>query len=139
MTKQVYEDFKYFIQDAGYFYVGSKYTLQEITECEDILFKFRKVVADSIIPKFTPSDTLETVLYYLETDNFVFQILKQMHAQVRISIRERKKSLFGKESEAYVTKYIDIKELVAISEEEKKQKGVVIQELKGSKLALLTV
>ena len=72
MTKQIYEDYKYFIQDTGYFYVGSKYTLQEITECEDILFKFRKVVAESIIPKYTNTDTLETVLYYLEKESFVF-------------------------------------------------------------------
>ena len=47
--------------------------------------------------------------------------------------------LFGKEKESYVTKYIGIKELVSISEEDKKKLGVVIQELKGSKLALLTV
>ena len=139
MTKQTYEDYKYFLQDAGYFYVGSKYTLREITECEDILFKFRKVTAESILPKFTETDTLETVLYYLEPGNFVFHVLKQMGAQVRVSMLSRKKSLFGKEKESYVTKYIGIKELVSISEEDKKKLGVVIQELKGSKLALLTV
>ena len=139
MTKQIYEDYKYFLQDAGYFYVGSKYTLQEITECEDILFKFRKVTAESILPKFTGTDTLETVLYYLESDSFVFQVLKQMGAQVRVSMLQTKKSLLGKEKESYVTKYIGIKELVALSEEEKKKLSVVIQELKGSKLALLTV
>ena len=139
MTKQTYEDYKYFIQDTGYFYVGSKYTLQEITECEDILFKFRKVVAESIIPKYTNTDTLETVLYYLDENNFVFQVLKQMNAQVRVSMLQTKKSLFGKEKENYVTKYIGIRELVSMSEDDKKNKAMVIQELKGSKLALLTV
>ena len=139
MTKQVYEDYKYFLQDAGYFYVGSKYTLQEITECEDILFKFRKVTAENILPKYTGTDTLETVLYYLDPESFVFQVLKQMNAQVRVSMLQTKKSLFGKEKECYVTKYIGIKELVSISEEDKKKLSVVIQELKGSKLALLTV
>ncbi|MCR5619752.1 MAG: hypothetical protein K6F65_06590 [Lachnospiraceae bacterium] len=139
MTRQTYEDYKYFLQDAGYFYIGSKYTLQEITECEDILFKFRKVTAESILPKFTASDTLETVLYYLDAGNFVFQVLRQMNAQVRVSMLETKKSLLGKEKESYVTKYISIKELVSLSEEDKQKKSVVIQELKGSKLALLTV
>ena len=119
--------------------MGSKYTLQEITECEDILFKFRKVVAESIIPKYTNTDTLETVLYYLEKESFVFQVLKQMNAQVRVSILQTKKSVFGKVKESYVTKYISIKDLVEISEEDKKKLSVVIQELKGSKLALLTV
>ena len=139
MTKQVYEDYKYFLQDAGYFYVGSKFTLSEITSCEDILFKFRKVIAESIIPKFTDTDTLETVLYYLEPDNFALQIFKQMNAEVRISILQKKKSLFGGEKEEYVTKYIKVTELVKMSEDEKKASGVMIQELKGSKLALMTV
>ena len=139
MIKQTYEDYKYFLQDAGYFYVGSKYTLREITDCEDILFKFRKVTAESILPKFTDTDTLETVLYYLDENNFVFQVLKQMNAQVRVSMLQTKKSLFGKEKENYVTKYIGIIELVSMSEDDKKNKAMVIQELKGSKLALLTV
>ena len=139
MIKQTYEDYKYFLQDAGYFYVGSKYTLREITDCEDILFKFRKVTAESILPKFTDTDTLETVLYYLDENNFVFQVLKQMNAQVRVSMLQTKKSLFGKEKENYVTKYIGIRELVSMSEDDKKNKAMVIQELKGSKLALLTV
>ena len=139
MTKQVYEDYKYFMQDAGTFYVGSKYTLKEITLNEDILFKFRKVVAESILPSYSDEDTLETVLYYLKPDDFVFQVFKQMNADVRVSIKVKKKHLFGKEEEVYQTKYIKIKELVSMSEEEKKAAGLLIQELKGGKLALLTV
>ena len=139
MTKQIYEDYKYFMQDAGSFFVGSKYTLKEITLNDDILFKFRKVVAESILPHYSDEDTLETVLYYLTADDFVFQIFKQMNADVRVSIKVKKKHLFGSEEEVYKTKYIKIKELVSMSEDEKKEAGLLIQELKGSKLALLTV
>ncbi|MBP5554487.1 MAG: hypothetical protein J6X94_06400 [Lachnospiraceae bacterium] len=139
MTKQVYEDYKYFMQDAGAFYVGAKYTLKEITLNEDILFKFRKVVSESILPHYTDTDTLETVLYYLKDDDFVYQVFKQMNAEVRVSIKEKQKHLFGKEEEVYKTKYIKVKELVLMSEEEKKRAGLLIQELKGGKLALLTV
>ncbi len=139
MTKQIYEDYKYFMQDAGSFYVGSKYSLKELTLNEDILFKFRKVVAESILPHYSDEDTLETVLYYLTADDFVFQIFKQMNADVRVSIKVKKKHLFGSEEEVYKTKYIKIKELVSMSEDEKKEAGLLIQELKGSKLALLTV
>lgn len=139
MTKQIYEDYKYFMQDAGSFYVGSKYSLKELTLNEDILFKFRKVVAESILPHYSDEDTLETVLYYLTADDFVFQIFKQMNADVRVSIKVTKKHLFGSEEEVYKTKYIKIKELVSMSEDEKKEAGLLIQELKGSKLALLTV
>lgn len=139
MTKQIYEDYKYFMQDPGSFFVGAKYTLKEITLNEDILFKFRKVVAESILPSYSDVDTLETVLYYLKPDDFVFQVFKQMNADVRVSIKVKKKHLFGKEEEVYQTKYIKVKELVSMSEEEKKKAGLLIQELKGGKLALLTV
>lgn len=139
MTKQIYEDYKYFMQDAGSFYVGSKYTLKELTLNEDVLFKFRKVIAESVLPHYSDEDTLETVLYYLTADDFVFQIFKQMNADVRVSIKVKKKHLFGSEEEVYKTKYLKIKELVSMSEEEKKEAGLLIQELKGSKLALLTV
>ncbi len=139
MTKQVYEDYKYFMQDAGTFYVGAKYTLKEITLNEDILFKFRKVVSESILPSYSDEDTLETVLYYLTPDNFVFQVFKQMNAEVRVSIKVKKKHLFGSEEEVYKTEYMKVKELVLMSEEDKKKAGLLIQELKGGKLALLTV
>lgn len=139
MTKQVYEDYKYFLQDPGYFFVGSKYTLKEITLNEDILFKFRKVIAESILPSFSDEDTLETVLYYLKPDDFCLQVFKQMNAEVRVSIKVKKKHLFGSEEEVYRTRYIKIKQLTDMSEDEKKEAGLLIQELKGSKLALLTV
>jgi len=139
VTKQIYEDYKYFMQDAGSFYVGSKYTLKELTLNEDVLFKFRKVIAESVLPHYSDEDTLETVLYYLTPDDFVFQIFKQMNADVRVSIKVKKKHLFGSEEEVYKTKYLKIKELVSMSEDEKNEEGLLIQELKGSKLALLTV
>jgi hypothetical protein len=139
VTKQVYEDYKYFIQDAGSFYVGAKYTLKEITLNEDILYKFRKVVAESIMPSFSEEDTLETVLYYLKPDDFTLQVFKQMGAEVKVSIKVKKKHLFGPAEEVYRTKYLKITELTAMSEDEKKEAGLFIQELKGSKLALLTV
>lgn len=139
MKKQVYEDYKYFMQDAGSFYVGSRYTLKEITLCDDILFKFRKVVAESIIPSFDPEDKLETVLYYLKPDDFVLQVFKQMGAEVRLSIKKKKKHLFGGEEEIYSTEYMKVTELAKMSVSEKEERGILIQELKGSKLALLTV
>ena len=107
--------------------------------CEDIIYKFRKVVAESIIPSFDPEDTLETVLYYLKEDDFTLQLFKQMNAEARVSIKKKKKHLFGDEEEVYSTVYMKITELVRMSKEEKEERGLLIQELKGSKLALMTV
>ncbi len=139
MSSHVYEDYKYFMQDTAFFYVGCKYTLAEITSNEEILYKFRKVIAESILPKYTDSDTLESILYYLDPSDFIFQIFKQMNAEVRVSIKKKKKHLGGKVTEGYTTQFLKIADLVKMSEDEKKEKGLLIQELKASKLALLTV
>ncbi len=141
----VYEDYKYFMQDVAYLYVGSKYTLEEIFQNEDILFRFRKVIAESVIPKADREDTLETVLYYLTPDSFLVQLFKQMGASVRVSVLEDKKGLFGKPQhkkhpeKTYVTKFLSVPELAAMSAQTKKELGLFVQELKVSKLALLTV
>ena len=44
MQKTVYEDNKYSMQDTTTLYVGTKYTLGEIIEEENISFKFRLIV-----------------------------------------------------------------------------------------------
>lgn len=139
MSLKVYEDYKYFMQDTTFFYVGCKFTLGEITENEDITYKFRKVIAESILPKFSREDTLESVLYYLDPSDFIFQIFKQMNAEVKVSIKKKKKHLGGRETFDYSTEFMKLSKLVNMSEDEKKECGLLIQELKGSKLALLTV
>ena len=140
MTQSVYEDYKYVMQDTAYLYVGTKYTLSELTENEELLFRFRKVVADSMIPKASPEDTLETTLYYLTKENFIYLILKQLRAKVRVSVLEtRKKTWFRKEKTVYVSKMLSVDEVVALTKEEKEKVGMVIAELRISKLALLSV
>jgi len=120
-------------------YVGAKYTLNEIAENEEILFKFRKVCAESLKNGSDGEDTLETVLYYLEKGDFRVQVLKQMRSKVRVSIIKEKKHLFGKKKKEYVTEFMSIPELVSMSKEDKEGAGLVIQELRVNKLALLTV
>ncbi len=139
MQKSVYEDYKYCMQDTGCLYVGAKYTLNEIAENEEILFKFRKVCAESLKNGSDGEDTLETVLYYLEKGDFRVQVLKQMRSKVRVSIIKEKKHLFGKKKKEYVTEFMSIPELVSMSKEDKEGAGLVIQELRVNKLALLTV
>ncbi len=138
MQKTLYEDFKYCIQDTGNLYVGAKYTLDEIAGNEEILFKFRKVCAESLKNGACGDDTLESVLYYLTPDDFRVQVLKQMRSKVKIcTIRE--KSSFGKTRKEYVSSYMSIPELVKMTVSEKEAVGMMIQELRVSKLALMTV
>jgi hypothetical protein len=137
-SKTVYEDYKYFMQDVSRIYIGCKYTLGEILDNQEILYKFRKVVADSILQRADREDSLETVLYYLEPDNFSLQVFRQMGGRVRISVLEDKKRLFGKKERVYVTKVIPVDALVRMSKEEKEKAGLFIQELQVSKLGLAT-
>ncbi len=137
MQRKTYEDYKYSMQDTGRLYVGSKYTLGELLEAEDILFKFRMIVERYILPESDPEDTLETHLYYLEKGKFLVQTYRHMKARVKVNIIEEKRSLFGKRKKEYVTRNLTIDELVQMPPDEKERKGLVIQELSVSKLALM--
>lgn len=139
MKSSVYEDYKYSMQDSNCLYIGTKYTLQEICDNEDILFKFRKVTAENLSKDFDMDDSLETLLYYLSPEDFKVQVFKQMRAKVRVNTIKEKKHLFRKSTREYVTSFLTIPELVAMSKEEKESVGMIIQELRVNKLALLTV
>lgn len=137
MQRKTYEDYKYSMQDTGRLYVGSKYTLGELLEAEDILFKFRMIVERYILPESDLEDTLETHLYYLEKGKFLVQTYRHMKARVKVNLIEEKRSLFGKGKKEYVTRNLTIDELVQMPPAEKERKGLVIQELSVSKLALM--
>ena len=137
MKKTVYEDYKYSMQDTSKVYVGSKYTLDEILESEDMPFKFRLIVERYILPEADLQDTLETHLYYLEPKSFIVKIYKQLKAKVKVNVIEEKRSIFGSKKQ-YVTKLVTVEELAAMSGTEKEAKGLVVQELVMSKLALMS-
>lgn len=138
MHKTVYEDYKYHLQDTGNLYIGAKYTLEEIIDEEMIPFKFRLIVERYLLPEADLQDTLETHLYYLEPKSFLVKIYKQLKAKVKINIIEEKHGLFGGSKKQYTTKMVTMEELSAMSVQEKEEKGVVVQELRMSKLALMT-
>lgn len=139
MNRTVYEDYKYSMQDAGRIYVGCKYTFREFLDAEDVLFKLRMLVERYILPEADLEDTLETHLYYLAPDSFVVKIYEQMKARVKVNVIEEKRSLLGGGGgkKRYVTRQLSVRELAGIPFEEKERRGLVVQELSVSKLALL--
>jgi len=139
MDKTVYEDGKYSVQDVGRLYIGAKYTLGELLEEEGIMFKFRMLAERYILPEADESDTLETHLYYLDKTSFLVKIYKQMKARVKINILEEKKEFSGKKAVEYVTRTVAVEELVQMTPAEKEIKGVVVQELSVSKIAVMTL
>lgn len=137
MNKTVYENGKYCMQDVGTLYLGTKYTLGQLLEEEDISFKLRLLVEQYILPKADPEDTLETHLYFLEKGSFLIKIYQRLKARVRINILEDKKTFRGTGKE-YITKVMTVEKLADMSPAEKEKRGVVVQELSVSKFALMT-
>ena len=60
-----------------------------------------------------------------------------MKARVKVNVIEEKTGLLGKKKKEYVTRNLTIEELVEMPVAEKEKKGLVIQELSVSKLALM--
>ena len=139
MNRTIYEDYKYSMQDVSSLYVGAKYTLGELLAEEEIAFKFRLIVERYILPRADVEDTLETHLYYLEPDSFLVQIYKQLKARVKVNVIEDKHTITGKTRREYTTQTFTVEQLTAIPPAEKERKGLVIQELKVSKLAMLSL
>lgn len=138
MNKQTYEDYKYVMQDTYQLYLGARYSYREIIENEEIPFKFRLVVERYIYQDVDPETTLESHLYYMSEKNIVFTTYKHIKMKVKISILEEKKSFTGRVKKTYATQILPLEQLMQMSPAEKEQKGVMIQEVICSKLALLT-
>ncbi len=138
MQKTVYEDKKYSMQDTGHLYIGVKYTFEELLEEENILFKFRLIAERYLLPEADLQDTLESHLYYLDAKSFLVKIYKQLKTKVKINVIEEKKTLGGAIKKQYVTRTVSVEELTKIPPEEKEKRGLVIQELIVSKLAMAT-
>lgn len=137
MNQTVYEDYKYCMQDVSTLYIGSKYTFGELLETETVPFKFQLLVERYILPEADEEDTLESHLYYLDEKSFLVKIYRQLKARVKVNLIQTKKGLGGKERQAYTTKLLPVEQLVKLSVEEKEQRGLVVQELVLSKLALM--
>lgn len=130
-------DYKYFMQDAGNVYLGGKLSYAEILRDEMVNFKYKSIVEHYIFKDTDPETTLESHLYYIEKEQFSYRTYEQLKAKVKVNMLEEKKTLFGKKKTGYVTKLMPLAELADMNLAQKKAKGVVIQELALSKLALM--
>ena len=83
--------------------------------------------------------TLETYLYYLKPEDFAVKLLNRLKARIRVSVIETKKGPFAKGRRQYVTRQLTVEELTGFTPEQKESRGMVIQELSVSKLALASV
>lgn len=132
------KDYKYVMQDVGNVYFGARFSYREMISDENVPFKFKTIVERYIGKDLDPEVTLESHFYYMKEEGFDFQSYKQLRAKVRFNILSEKKKRFGKPVKRYTTQILPVEKFVRIPEEEKKEKGVMIQEIAISKLGLMT-
>ena len=133
-----YQDYKYVLQDTGNVYLGARFTYEEIMNREDISFKIKAIIEHYISKEVTPDTSLESHFYYMKPKDFAARTYEQLKVKVKVSELKSKKGLFGKEKESYTDAVYKLSQFTALSEEEKKRKGIMIQEIGISKLALMT-
>lgn len=131
-------DFKYFMQDTGSLYLGAKYSYAEILEDEMVTFKYKSIVEHYILKDTDPETTLESQLYYMTPEQFSYRTYRQLKARVKVCLLVEKKRLFGQVRSEYENRVMKLEELVGMNLAQKKKRGVVVQELVLSKLALLS-
>lgn len=132
------KDYKYFMQDTGSVYLGAKLSYAEIMQDEMVNFKYKSIVEHYIFKDTEPETTLESHFYYMTKEQFSCRTYEQLRVKLKVCILEEKRSLFGKKRMGYSTKLMPLAALVDMNLAQKKAKGLVIQELAISKLALMS-
>lgn len=136
-SKQEYKDYKYVMQDAGNIYLGSKFTYEEVMDHADITFKIKAIIEHYMTKEIDMTTSLESHFYYMEPKSFAARTYEQLKVKIKVSELVKKKSFLGKQKEIYEEKLYKLQDFVAIPTEEKKTKGIVIQEITFPKMALL--
>lgn len=131
-------DYKYFMQDTGSVYLGAKLSYTEILQDVMVNFKYKSIVEHYILKDTDPETTLESHFYYMTKEQFSYRTYEQLRAKLKVSVLEEKKNLFGKKKTGYTTKLMPLAVFADMNLAQKKAKGVVIQELAISKLALMS-
>lgn len=135
--EQENNDYKYIMQDAGNIYLGAKFSYDEIMENKDVSFKFKAIIEHYMTKEIDMETSLESHFYYMDLKSFGARTYEQLRVKLKISERRKKKSLLGKEKIVYEEKIYKLQEFTAIPAEEKKKRGIMIQEIMIPKMALL--
>ncbi len=133
-----YQDYKYVMQDTGNIYLGAKFTYEEIMDREDVSFKMKAVMEHYVLKDIAVGTSLESHFFYMKPKEFAARTYEQLKVKVKVSELKTGKRAEEKRKATYTDKVYKICDFLELSEEEKRQKGMMIQEISISKLALMT-
>lgn len=138
MKKTEYADYKYVMQDTGALYLGAKYSYGELMDNEAVPFKLKAVLNHYVLKEASPDTTLESQLYYMEPEGFLYETFRQLKMKVKVQMMAEKKNMFGQVKTAYQEKIFPLKDFCEIKKKKKKASGMMLQEIIISKLGLMT-
>lgn len=141
--ESIYQEYKYVLQDTSHLYLGAKYTYDEIMEKKEVPFKLKAFVERYIKPELNNQGlgtgiSLEDYFYEIKPTGFAYQAFKQLKLRVRVVLPVKARTFSGKEKIKFNTQIYKLEQLTALSPQEKEEKGIIIQEIIVSKIALLT-
>ncbi len=125
-------DFKYYMQDIERYYFGARYSYSELLNNEMVPFKYKTIITKYLKDEVDYETTLESHLYYMNTEGFDYRIYKQLRSRVRTSMYKDPE----KREKGFKEKVYAIEQLVKLDKEEKEKLGIIVRELIFSKLAL---
>ena len=129
------EDFKYIMQDFEKYYIGARYSYDELMTSGFVPFKFKTIIEKYIAKDIDKNATLESHFYFMTDEGFDYRVCRQLRIRLRCSVLSRP-HVDGVEDK-YTEKIYPIDKLVKLSSQDKMDKGLVIRELILGKLSIL--
>ncbi|MCD7806128.1 MAG: hypothetical protein LUH19_02165 [Lachnospiraceae bacterium] len=133
-----YRDYRYVMQDTGKLYVGGKFSLGDLSTDRDIPFKFQAILNTYVMKEVDPETTIESLFYYMEKEGMIYQTFQVLHTKIKVSEKREIKKFRGGTRIEYREQMYSLDEFIAIPVAEKTRKGMLIQEIQCSKLAIMT-
>ncbi len=125
------QDFKYYLDSLTVISIGAKYSYRELIREENISLKYRTICKRCFTAEVDPETTLESHLYYMKPEDESCDIYTRLKTKVIILEPE----LHGGHVR-YAEKEMKIGELAGIPAEEKERRGIIIREVRISKMGL---
>ncbi len=136
MKEMKYEDYKYVMSDTSSIYLGAKYSYEELLQSSEVPFKLQAIVEHYLLKDTALDTTVESHFYYMTKDSFSYRTYEKLKVRVKVCELVEKKGFFGKGNREYVQKQYPLGDFCEINLAQKKMRGIVIQEIVLSKLAM---
>lgn len=129
------DDFKYVMQDIEKYYIGARYTYEELMGLSIIPFKLKTVIERYLVHDIDRTTSLESCFYYMGKEDADYRVYRQLRTRVRCTMLQKPHA--EDREDRYMEKVMTVDQLARISQEDKKAKNLVIREIGISKLGLM--